>query len=92
MLGSVNLLKMKKIKLVWTLKQAEKQNVSIDKREVKGYFIWLCSCGVVDRIVGYHFKRGFISDICYGGKRFWMKDLFHSLFSKKGTIHITRFI
>jgi hypothetical protein len=83
---------MKKIRLVWTLKQAEKQKVSIDNKEIKGYFLWLCDCGVVDRIVGYHFKRGFIADICYGDKRIWLKDLINSLFSKKGTIHITRFI
>lgn len=83
---------MKKIRLVWTLNKAKKQKVAIDSEEIKGYFIWICSCGIVMRIVGYHFRRGFIADICYGTKRSWFIELLKSIFSKKGSIHVTRFI
>jgi hypothetical protein len=83
---------MKKIRIVWTLKHIEKQKIAVGTKEIKGYFLWLCTAGVVDRIVGYHNTRGWIADICYGPKRNWVKDFFRSVFHKKGSIHITRFI
>lgn len=80
------------LRIAWTLKQVRKKKISIDNENVKGYFIWIGSCGVVDRIVGYHFKRGWIADTCYYTGNHWIKDLWRSIISRKGFLHITRYI
>jgi len=84
--------KNKKIRIAMTLKSAKKQKINIGSEEPKGIFIWIVSCGIVDRIVGHHKKRGFIADVCYQTNHHWIKDLLISLFSKKGSITITRYI
>jgi len=68
-------------------KQAKKKKVAIDNFERKGLFIWICTCGSVDRIVGKHKKRGWIADYCYNTKRHWLRDLF-----KADRIILTRYI
>ena len=79
-------------RIAWTLKQVKKKSIKIDSKKVKGYFIWIGSCGAVDRIVGYHKKRGFIADMCYYSKKKWYIQLWKTIWNKKGFIHITRFI
>lgn len=82
-----------KIKISLTKKQAIKQRQKCDTTEYKGLFIWIGSGNVVDKIVGYHKKRGFIADKCYNTGKHWIVDLFHSLFKwKDGFVRITCFI
>ena len=81
-----------KLYFTWTLKQAQKQNVSIEKKVVKGIFLWIGSHNGVDRIVGYHLNRGFIADYCYNTRNHWIKDFFRCLFYNEGFIRLTRFI
>jgi hypothetical protein len=80
------------IKITWNLKQVKEQGVKIDSNKVKGVFIWIVNVGVVDRIVGYRLRRGFIADYCYYTGNNWIKDLFYTLRSEKGLIRITRYI
>lgn len=81
-----------KLYFTWTLKQAEKQNVNIETKYVKGIFLWIGTHNSVDRIVGYHLKRGFIADYCYYTRNNWIKDFFRCLFDIDGFIRLTRFI
>jgi hypothetical protein len=54
-----------KINFSFSVKKAEMLKQAIEHKEKKGYFIWICTHGSVDRIVGYHFRRGWIADYCY---------------------------
>lgn len=83
---------MKKIRIAMTLKSIKKQKISVDSETPRGIFIWINSCGIVERIVGYHKTRGFITDVCYQTNNHWLKDLWFALFSKKGSIFITKYI
>ncbi len=86
-------MKKKKIVISLSLKACKQQRVNIADEHVKGLFLWIGSGNVVDRIVGFHKKRGFIADYCYNTGNFWLKDLFLSLFKwKDGFVRITRFI
>ena len=81
-----------KLILALTDKSIENNKVAIASKEKKGWFMWLSTCGVVDRIVGYHNKRGFISDICYRTKKSFWGDLWHVITSKNSTVIICRHI
>lgn len=83
---------MSRIRISLTLKQAAKQFQNIGSAEPKGIFIHTGSFDVVDRIVGYHKKRGFVADYCYHTGNHWLVDLFRSLFRKNGFVRITTFI
>ena len=81
-----------KISFTFTINQAKKQKVAITDKFTSGYFIWIGSHNTVDRIVGYHFGRGFIADYCYMTNNHWLKDLFLTIKCKEGCIRFTRYI
>ena len=79
-------------KISLSLKQAKRQKQAISSEDVKGYFLWIGTCGTVDWILGYHKKRGWIADKVYHTGNTWTKDLFKTAFDKDGHIRLTRFI
>lgn len=81
-----------KINFSFSLRKAKLLNQAIESKLNKGYFIWIGFDGSVDRIVGYHFRRGWIADYCYHTGNHWIKDLYRSLKHKNGRIFITRYI
>lgn len=81
-----------KIRIALTLESVKKQKIAIDSKKKKGLFLWIGGYGVILRIIGYHYRRGFIADYCYNTKNHWIKDLFIAVKNKKGIIHITKFI
>lgn len=81
-----------KIFFTFTFNQLKKQKVNIERKYPCGYFMWIGSHGTVDRIVGYHFGRGFIADYCYMTHNHWLKDLFLTLKCKEGFIRFIRYI
>jgi hypothetical protein len=84
-----------KIKITWTFSQVVKHRLAVQSMGLKpmGVFLWLGSGNTIDRVVGYHFKRGWIADYCYQTRNHWMKDLYFSLFKvKDGFVRITRWI
>lgn len=86
---------MKKIIIALTLKSVilKRVNVSTMRHKPEGIFLWIGSGNSVDRIVGYHFERGWIADYAYMTKNHWIKDLWRSLFKfKDGHVIITRWI
>ncbi len=81
-----------KLGFTFTKSQAKKQKVAISNDYAVGYFIWIGSHNAVDRIVGYHFGRGFIADYCYMTNNNWIKDLYLALRDKEGFVRFTRYI
>ena len=81
-----------KINFSFSVKKAKMLKQAIEHKHKKGYFIWIGSHGSVDRIVGYHFRRGWIADYCYFTKNHWIKDLYKCMKSKRGRIWFTCFI
>ena len=74
------------------LKTAKKQKVRLESNEIKGLFLWIGGENVVEWVVGYSFKRGFVADKAYHTGNHWIKDLFESLTRKEGFVRLTRFI
>ncbi len=83
-----------KFSITWTFAQVIKHRVAVDNLQTnpQGVFLWIGSHNSVDRIVGYHFKRGWIADYCYNTRNHWLKDLLQSVWMKQGFIRLTRWI
>lgn len=83
---------MGKIHISLRLSTAKKQRQRLESEKVRGVFLWIGGCNVVDWIVGYKIGRGFIADKAYHTGNHWTKDLLKSLFHKDGFVRLTRFI
>lgn len=78
------------ISLKLTTAKRHRQKISSD--EAKGVFLWIGSANVVDWIIGYHYRRGWMADNVYYTGNHWLKDLLIATFGKYRFIRLTQFL
>ena len=79
-----------KLIIALTNKSVKRKKVAIQSTEKMGLFIWISTLGSVDRIIGYHKKRGWINDKCYNTGLSFLGDLWRCIRFKSGSIIICK--